>query len=145
MGEPRETAYLSRWAAGLPKGAQVFYNVRIGRTPGDPALRQVMKSLLKEIDALVLTDGELWLVEAKIVRQDDALGKLKIYRDRLYQDPDWGPVAKGKTLKLVLLTPVAFETFREDAARAGVELVVWPDPEATQYWRSRTGREVPRL
>jgi hypothetical protein len=93
-----------------PNALRVYYNHPI--TPISNELRRRFPGVSdryftkyrRYVDAVVITDQELLLIEAKIRRPIDGLGQLLLYRHYAAQNPELKPFASKRIIP-VLMTP----------------------------------------
>jgi hypothetical protein len=118
--------------------AHIFYHVRLGSIPNIPiagldfaAARRVLSLSLPEVDAIVLNGSDVYLIEAKIAKEWDNLGKMLIYRYLLPITAGWEKVNVA-AIKLLMILGRATPLLVSTASAMGVSLVVAPTPRVTE-------------
>jgi len=128
MGNPLEEEMLVKYLAKRFKGTEIHTHVRLGSPPQisipglDPekARRMAMPGL-PEIDAIVIENGSVYMIEAKVAKEWENLGKMLIYRALLPETPGWEDVDVSK-IKPLLVMAKASPLLLEVAKRFGVDV-----------------------
>jgi hypothetical protein len=138
MNQALEEEMLSAYIAATYPQSTVYFHVRIGSIPDiaipgldAAATRRLMLPGLPELDAIVLHQGETILIEAKVAKEWDNLGKMLIYRYLLPLTPGWEHVDVSK-LKLLMVLGRASPLLKQTAAAMGVSIAVAPTARVTE-------------
>ena len=126
----KETDLLNAWLWEKHREDVQWRRVRLGVLPTKQLAREYM-TMLKWADAIVLNDGIVYIVEAKLRPNFGAIGQLLGYKDLFYQTLEFTQYHKW-TVKMILLTMVTdlntvelaskkdiiYEIFTEDQVNA---------------------------
>jgi len=128
MGRPLEEEMLVKYLAKRFTGTSIYTHVRLGSPPPieipglDPEkARRMMMPGLPEVDAIVVENGAIWLIEAKVAKEWENLGKMLIYRALLPETPGWEGVDVTKIRPLLVMAK-ASPLLKQVAERFGVEV-----------------------
>jgi len=128
MGRPLEEEMLVKYLAKRFTGTEVWTHVRLGALPDlkipglDPeAARRLAMPGLPEIDAIVVEGEDVYLIEAKVVKEWENLGKMIIYRELLPVTPGWEGV-DVRRIKPILVMAKASPLLRQVAQKFGVQV-----------------------
>jgi len=139
MGEQRERRLIAEYIVDRFPRNQVIYGCPLGPVPthlvatlGPRKALRMARGLRPEVDALVIQDHRLILVEAKIQKWLDGIAKLPVYRSLIptteeltqYQDYD---------VEMRLCFPWYSESVEAAAKGAGVVLDVFHQPWIDEY------------
>jgi len=143
-------------AKTYPK-AQVRLRCPLGPVPdalkdlhGPGKAAAVYRPWRPEVDALVITDVAVTLIEAKIQKYMDGLSKLPVYRDLIPTTPELVEY-RHLSVNMVLLLPAQVDWVEAAAKKSGVKVVVeapdfikeaWEDRD--KYWTPEAIRERER-
>jgi hypothetical protein len=134
MGFPAEKELLYFYIRDKFPAATVHYSVRLGSIPeiNIPGLdvaraRALAMVSMPELDAIVISQGVVYLVEAKIWKVWDNLGKMLIYKHLLPQTAGWENVDMSKVIPLMVVAR-APEAWAKCAASMGVSFQVYSTP-----------------
>jgi len=135
MGNPLEEEMLVKYVNQRWPGGRTWFHVRLGKLPDleipglDPEkARRLAMPAMPEIDAVVVDGADVWLIEAKVVRVWENLGKMLLYKALLPQTPGWENVDVSK-IKLLMVV-----------ARAPPELIAAAAAQAVQVEKYTTAR-----
>jgi len=128
MGDPLEEEMLVKYLAKRFTHTEVHTHVRLGSPPQisipglDPekARRMAMPGL-PEVDAVVVENGAVYLIEAKVAKEWENLGKMLIYRALLPETPGWEGVDVDKIRPLLVMAK-ASPLLQQVAKKFGVEV-----------------------
>lgn len=149
MGQQREGRLIAEYIADRFPRAQVFFGCPLGPVPekliatlGPRKALRMARGLRPEVDALVVQDHRLILVEAKIQRWIDGIAKLPLYKSLIPTTPELEQY-QGYEVEMRLCFPWQAENVEEAAKGAGVVLDVFHQPwiddyltELGKYWSS---------
>jgi hypothetical protein len=129
--EEVEQKYIGEWIGrNFPNAQKVFYQKALG----DLAWRYAASSpfeytyylrFAKRCDAVVITPEEVVVVEAETRRPIVGLSELDVYKSLLPETPDFKPYLIGRSVRLVLLTPIPDEEVMRECVKKGIEYVVY--------------------
>jgi len=95
---------------------------------------------LPEIDAIVVDGEAIYMIEAKVAKEWENLGKMIIYRELLPQTPGWENVDVSKIRPLLVMAK-ASPLLKQVAERFGVEVDTYMTERAyevlTKGWPSQ--------
>jgi hypothetical protein len=135
---PLEEELLVTYINRFFPNAHVFYHVRLGHTPDVPIAgldaaksRRLMMPGLPELDAIVIDGTTVYLVEAKVKKEWENLGKMLIYKYLLPKTPGWELVDVSK-LKLLLVMGQATDLLKSVAASMGVSVAEYMTPRVRE-------------
>jgi len=146
--QEREARLISEWVAqNYPKAELIRFRCPLGPVPQQLVQELGLAKAIgyarpyrPEVDALVVTEKEIILAEAKIFKVMDGLSKLPIYGSLVSQTPELQPYL-GRAIRLKLVTAKPLPWMHQAAVEAGVEIVLFqPDwvkqylQELEQYW-----------
>lgn len=133
-----EEALLSAYLITRFPNAERHVHVRLGALPDisipglDPIkARRLAMPGLPEIDAVVVQGGLTYLIEAKVAKEWDCLGKMLIYRYLLPQTAGWENVDMTKVIPLLVLGR-ATAALKNCASVMGVSVDVFSIPAVEQ-------------
>ena len=147
MGQQRERRLVAEYIVDRFPRAHVIYGCPLGPVPeklvatlGPRKALRMARGLRPEVDALVVLDHKLILVEAKMQRWVDGIAKLPVYRSLIPTTPELQQY-KEHEVEMRLCFPWESENVREAARQAGVVLDVFHQPwiddylaELGKYW-----------
>lgn len=147
MGQQREGRLIAEYIAEKYPGDRVIFGCPLGPVPekmiatlGPRKALRMARGLRPEVDALVIRDHQLVLVEAKIQRWVDGIAKLPVYRSLIPTTPELEQY-RDYEVEMRLCFPWSSETIEEAARAAGVILDVYHKPwledyinELSKYW-----------
>jgi len=142
MGNPLEEEQLVKYVSQRWPAARTWIHVRLGKLPDleipglDPEkARRMALPAMPEIDAIVV-DGDLtWLVEAKVVRVWENLGKMILYKTLLPQTPGWEGVDMSKVRLLMVVARAPAELIAAAQAQ-GVDVEKFTTPRIEEFLRT---------
>jgi len=139
MGQQRERRLIAEYIVDRFPRATVIYGCPLGPVPqkmvatlGPRKALRMARGIRTEVDALVILDHKLILVEAKIQRWVDGIAKLPIYRSLIPTTPELEEY-RGWEVEMRLCFPWESETIQEAAKNAGVVLDVFHQPWVDDY------------
>ena len=156
--QEREARLISEWVQqNYPKAQLVRFRCPLGPIPDklvqDLGLEKAIgyaRPYRPEVDALIVTEKEIVLAEAKIFKVMDGLSKLPIYGALVPKTPELQPYL-GRTIRLKLITAKPLPWMKEAAAEAAVEVVVFQPEwikaylqELEKYWTKDSVEERQR-
>ncbi len=109
---------------------------------GPAKAARVYRPSRPEVDALVVLDNELLLIEAKIFKYMDGLAKLPVYAS-LVPETDELDVFRGRPVIMHLLIPVPIPWVVAAAPRLNVEVKVEAPDWLIQIWEERDSYWTP--
>jgi len=128
MGDPLEEEMLVKYLAKRFTHTEVHTHVRLGSPPQisipglDPEkARRMMMPGLPEVDAIVVDGADIYMIEAKVAKEWENLGKMIIYRELLPQTPGWEGVDVSR-IKPLLVMAKASPLLASVAAKFGVQV-----------------------
>ncbi|MDY6888277.1 MAG: hypothetical protein SVV88_11660 [Pseudomonadota bacterium] len=130
-------------------GKTVKYNCPLGNAPEDWLKAMGMNKALRsyrpfrpEVDAVILLDDEILLIEAKILKVLDGMSKLIIYRDLVAETPEL-QAYRALGIRARVITPKPPSWVSNVAKKHAIEIEVyrpeWIEEYYTQqerYWTS---------
>ncbi len=134
-----ETRLLHEWVAMRYPAAQVFYELRLGPTDRSlvgrvvtPELERMLRVANWYADALILTQVEGLMVEAKVEPKPRAVGEVLWYMELLLTTPDLAPYRHIPVSPVCLFAErdVRFEAW---ARRLGVRVEIFSPPWIEDY------------
>lgn len=90
-----------------------------------------------EVDALVVLEGAIVLIEAKIQKYMDGLAKLPVYKALIPSTPEFMPISKTRPTIMHLLLPYPIPWVKTAAAVTGVEVIDWAPDWVVEIWEER--------
>lgn len=138
----RERRYVPEYVnETYPERVAVFYNMAVGPAPEELAKANPEIPLAHfrrwrfYIDALVVLEDRMVLIEGKIRKPMTGIGQLQSYYKLLPQTPELEPY-KHLPVEMLLLTPRPDPRVIDVANSLGVNVVVWSKPWVQDYLRS---------
>jgi len=139
MGQQRERRLIAEYIVEKFPRAPVIYGCPLGPVPqkmiatlGPRKALRMARGLRPEVDALVVLDHRLVLVEAKILRWIDGIAKLPVYKSLVPTTEELKQYG-GYDVEMRLCFPWSSETIEEAARNAGVVLDVFHQPWIDEY------------
>jgi len=139
MGQQRERRLIAEYIVEKFPRATVIYGCPLGPVPerliatlGPRKALRVARGVRPEVDALVVQDHKIVLVEAKILRWVDGIAKLPVYKSLIATTPELEQY-QGYEVEMRLCFPWSSETIDEAAKNAGVVLDVFHQPWIDDY------------
>jgi len=138
-----ERKYIVEWVErNYPRPLAKLYNVRLGTVPqairasapGQPA--SFFRTSLSYADAVVVTEDEILVIEAKIYEPEKGIGQLNRYARLIPTSPDlqiWG----SRPVKKILVTWRSTFPIVDEANHNGVSIVIFRPPWIEPILRSR--------
>lgn len=137
----RERRYVPEYVnEKYPDRVAVFYNMAVGPPPEDLVKKNPEIPLAHFrrwrfwIDAVVITDKYLILIEGKIRKPAEGIGQILLYRDLLKQTPELDPY-KRLPVVMVLVTPRPDPRIIGFANSYGITIDIWSKPWVQEYLR----------
>lgn len=139
MGQQRERRLISEYIAEKFPKEQVIMGCPLGPAPeklvatlGPRKALRMVRGIRPEVDALVISDHKLIMVEAKIRAWVDGISKLPLYKSLVATTPEleqyW-----GYDIEMRLCFPWHEETIEAAANNLGVILDVFHKPWIDEY------------
>lgn len=126
-----EQRYLVEYIAKrFPNAKKVMYQVPVGDFPHVAAKHSEVKDAKwfwrygPRIDAIVIANGTLYLIEAETRRPVNGLSELELYNSLIEQTPHLGPYLKFPR-KIILVTPVMDPNVARICAEKGWEYEIF--------------------
>lgn len=145
MGEPLEERMMSEFVAERFPGIPTSVHLRVGwpnsvdpKQPGALEERQLKLSTLPEADLVVRTEELATIYEFKIRREQEALGKLLLYRELLLSTPGYEDL-KEENVALVIVTGREDPRVTAMAAKLGILEIPYRRDWLTKALAERTG------
>ena len=139
LWQPRETRLLSEWVSKNYSDSRVFYRVRLGSYPswaqkainnGAPAA--IYKIYQRWADAIVITDKELILIEAKIKADPGVISQINLYEQLLPKTESFQQFRDLPIRKLILMAQSDPEV-ELLAQRENITVKIFSPPWVTDY------------
>jgi len=139
LWQPRETRLLSEWVSKNYSDSRVFYRVRLGSYPswainsinkGAPAA--IYKVYQRWADAIVITDKELILIEAKIKADPGVISQINLYEQLLPKTESFQQFRDLPIRKLILMAQSDPEV-ELLAQRENITVKIFSPPWVTDY------------
>jgi len=139
-----ELAYVEDWLYTFHRDKITMTNVPIGPDVKieDGKIVYTAEEGLKSTrrprcDAVVITQGEIWIVEAAVLphRYTKALGDLLMYKGIAHLTPEFREYMP-RSIRFKLLTPLKHPKVWEECLRNDIENIVWMPPITAEYLRS---------
>jgi len=138
--EPR---WVAEYCSKFYPNDEVRYRCPLGAPPRHLVEEMGLEKALRafrpyrpEVDALVITKNAIILIEAKVHRYVDGIGKLLVYEALVPDTPELAPYL-DRPVKKRLLLPILPEWIVPLAKRLNVELVTWAPDWVLEYWAER--------
>lgn len=133
------TRLLHEWALTQPWDAQPVYELRLGPTqqsvngaPLTPAIEAMLRNANWYADLVGTQQGELWVVEAKVVANFAAIGQLEGYVSLVPSTPSLHQFL-NKPVRPVLLVGVSDSVVAQLAQNKGIRLIVFSPDWINEY------------
>lgn len=139
MGQQRERRLIGEYIAAKFPRARVIYGCRLGPAPeklvatlGPRKALRLARGMRPEVDAIVIQDRRLIMVEAKIVKWIDGIAKLPLYKSLVATTPEL-EAYQGYDIEMRLCYPWYSETIEAAANNLGVILDIYHQPWIDEY------------
>lgn len=139
MGQQRERRLIAEYIAERFPQERVILGCPLGQAPerliatlGERKALRVARGLRPEVDALVIKDHQLIMVEAKIQRWVDGIAKLPLYKSLVPTTPELEPY-RNYEIEMRLCFPWHSDTIEIAARNLGVILDVYHQPWIDEY------------
>lgn len=133
------TRLLHEWSATQPWDAQPIYELRLGPTvqsvngaPITPAIEAMLRNANYYADLVGTQQGELWVVEAKVVASFGSLGQLEGYVSLVPSTPSLHQFL-NKPVRPVLLAGVSDSGVAQLALNKGIRLMIYSPNWINEY------------
>jgi len=140
VGKALEEELLIKYVMQRWPTAKVWFHVRLGRLPNieipglDPEkARRLAMPGLPEVDAIVVDGPNIYLIEAKVVRVWENLGKMMLYRTLLPQTAGWEGVDVAR-LKMLMVVARAPPELRAAADAQGILVDQFTTPRIEEFF-----------
>lgn len=114
----KESEFLKIWLWNEHRSDVQWRRVRLGVVPDKQFARMYMVTL-RWADAIVLKDGKVLIVEAKLNAAPGAIGQLELYKELFLQTPEFSAY-KNWPIELVFLTPAVDLALVELCSKKGI-------------------------
>lgn len=139
MGQQRERRLIAEYIAEKFPKARVIFGCRLGPAPekliatlGPRKALRVARGMRPEVDAIVIQDHKLIMVEAKILKWIDGIAKLPLYKNLVATTPEL-EAFQGFDIEMRLCFPWFSETIEAAANSLGVILDIYHQPWIDEY------------
>jgi len=139
LGQQRERRLIREYIAEFYPKVRVIFGCPLGPVPessiatyGFRQALRVARGIRPEVDALAIYDGQLVLIEAKIIKWMDGLSKLPVYASLVpstYELQEY----KDYRVAMRLCTPWTNETIDQAAEKLGVKVSIFSPPWIAEY------------
>jgi hypothetical protein len=140
--EHRDRRYVPEFVAThLQDRRAAFFNLRVGPAPEEmkrahPDLPETYFRPWKYmVDAVVVTDKEIIVIEGELRRPSMKIGQLKMYGELVRQTPELAPYL-DRPIRKILVTPREDPLLLDQAGREGVEVVFYRPLWVMEYLRT---------
>lgn len=123
----KESEMLNAWLWEKHKSDIQWRRIRLGVLPTKEMARMYM-TLLRWADAIVISKGVLYIIEAKLRPMPGAIGQLELYQQLLKVTPEFSQY-KNFPVKLVLLTSVIDLAMVEMCTNKGIAFEVFSEED----------------
>lgn len=137
----RERRYVPEYVNDkFPDRVTVFYNMAIGPAPEElvKANPEIPLAHFRRwrfwIDAVVILQDRMVLIEGKIRKPAEGIGQILLYRDLLPQTPELEPYRR-LPVKMILVTPRPDPRIIGFANSYGIDIDIWTKPWVQDYLR----------
>jgi len=137
--EQRERRFIVDYVRTRYPNDRAMFNVRLGGIPAKMEgvdigglSSNIYKVFNRYVDAIVIAQDRLLLIEAKILVDLGAVSQLEYYRSLVPQSPDLARYS-ALPIDLQIVTASADPSFVAFAASKGVNIVVFRPPYAVEY------------
>lgn len=142
MTEQRERLYVVEYVRTAYPNDRALFNVRLGAIPTDMSgvnignlSPNIFKVFNRYVDALVIKQDRLIMIEAKILLDLGAISQLQYYATIYKGTPELANYF-DLPLELELVTATAEPSVVEFANQKGIRVVVFQTPQALNYVKS---------
>ena len=122
----QESILLSRWLAEFHRDKLQWTQARLG-----PAIdykeARMFSVVQRRADAIVLDDGKVLIIEAKLKPTPTALGQLEFYKELFPQTPAFSELA-DRPIELIFLTTFVDLALAKYAQDRGIKYETFPLP-----------------
>ncbi|MEM3092174.1 MAG: hypothetical protein QXW26_04690 [Candidatus Nitrosocaldus sp.] len=140
VSEPRERRYVAEYVYTYYPNAIKMFNVRLGDVPEQfkysaLAIENVnmYKVFRRFVDALVITEDEAILIEAKMIAKAENLAQLELYARLLTETKELQQLIMNKKIRKKLVAVVVDRVLVREAERYNVEVEVYRPSWAVEY------------
>lgn len=130
MVRQEEGKLVNEWLQQFYPNSLQWKKVRLGSLP-DVALAKMYTSALRWADAIVVEDGKVLIIEAKLERQIAAISQLEIY-SRLFRETPEFSAYRSYPIRQILVVPYIESDVKAMCAEKNIEYIVF-----TPVWFSR--------
>jgi hypothetical protein len=148
MGRPLEEEMLTSYLMDRFQGGKWWVHVRLGALPDIqiPGLDVAKARLLAmpglpELDAIAVLGADVYLIEAKVLKEWDNLGKMLVYKWLLPQTAGWEAVNMA-TVKMLLVLCRASQALKNCAVAMGVLVDVYNTPATAAFLQTGYPRKL---
>jgi len=126
----KETDMLNAWLWAKHRFDIQWRRVRLGVLPTKELAKMYM-TLLRWCDAIVISDGIVYIVEAKIRPEPGAIGQLELYKELFPNTPEFEQY-KGWPVYLVLLSSMVDLNIAELCSKKGIIFEVFTEEQVNK-------------
>ena len=126
----KETDMLNAWLWQKHRFDIQWRRVRLGVLP-TKELARIYMTLLRWVDAIVIHDAVVYIIEAKLRADPGALGQLELYKKLFLNTPEFEQY-KLYPVQLVLLTSIVDLNMVELCTEKGVEYEVFSEEDVNK-------------
>jgi len=126
----KESDMLNAWLWEKHRFDIQWRRIRLGVLPTKELARMYM-TLLRWTDAIVLKDGTVYIIEAKLRPAPGAVGQLELYKQLFPETPEFDAY-KEWPIKLVLLTSVVDLNMVEMCSKKDIDYEVFTEEEVNK-------------
>lgn len=129
----KETDMLNAWLWSKHRFDIQWRRVRLGVLPTKEMARIYM-TLLRWVDAIVIREGVVYIIESKLRSDPGALGQLELYKKLFRNTPEFEQY-KLYPIQLVLLTSIVDLNMVELCSEKGVQYEVFSEEDVNKVRR----------
>lgn len=129
----KETDMLNAWLWDQHRTDLQWRRVRLGVLPTKEMARMYM-TILRWVDAIVIKEGIVYIIEAKVRPMPGAVGQLELYRDLFYQTPEFEQY-KNYPSKLILLTAESDLNMIEMCSKKDITYYIFTEDDVNRVRR----------
>lgn len=126
----KETDLLNAWLWEHHRHDLQWRRVRLGVLP-TKALARMYMTILRWADAIVMNDGQVTIVEAKLRAQPGVISQLELYKKLFGQTPEFSQY-KGWPVKMLILSSVIDLNMVELASEKGILFEIFTEADVNK-------------
>jgi len=138
-----EPKWVAEYCVKFYPRAEVRYNCPLGTAPEELVVEHGITKALRlyrayrpKVDALVITETSIILIEAKVWRYVDGIAKLPLYAALVPDTPELAPYLP-RVIVTRLLVPIIPSWLIRAAEKLNVEIVNWAPKWIMEIWAER--------